>query len=250
MGWQAPAMDPEIRRRWRTPSAKASQSDQYDNLSPGQQLKKAVSDSHVVGDTLRSLGYDVQQADNVARLDFLRQWQQFLNRIEPGDDAALFFAGHGVEISGLNFLLPRDVPRVASGEEEVLKASGLSLSGFLEQVRERKPQMMLYVIDACRDNPFVNSTGRGVGGTRGLTLIEPPSGTFVMFSAGAGETALDRLSDGDTDPNSVYTRLLVPRLKAPGKIGDIAREVRREVRQLASRVNHVQTPAFYLPRAR
>src|SRR6185295_8650232 len=102
MGWQAPAMDPEIRRRWRTPSAKASQSDQYDNLSPGQQLKKAVSDSHVVGDTLRSLGYDVQQADNVARLDFLRQWQQFLNRIEPGDDAALFFAGHGVEISGLN----------------------------------------------------------------------------------------------------------------------------------------------------
>ena len=153
-------------------------------------------------------------------------------------------------LAGLNFLLPRDVPRVASGEEEVLKASGLSLSGFLEQVRERKPQMMLYVIDACRDNPFVNSTGRGVGGTRGLTLIEPPSGTFVMFSAGAGETALDRLSDGDTDPNSVYTRLLVPRLKAPGKIGDIAREVRREVRQLASRVNHVQTPAFYLPRAR
>ena len=105
--------------------------------------------------------------------------------------------------------------------------------------------MMLYVIDACRDNPFVNSTGRSIGGTRGLTLIEPPSGTFVMFSAGAGETALDRLSDGDTDPNSVYTRVLVPRLKTPGKIGDIAREVRREVRKLASHVNHVQTPAFY-----
>lgn len=157
----------------------------------------------------------------------------------------MFFAGHGVEIGGLNFLLPADVPRVASGEEEVLKASGLSLSSFLDQARERKPQTMLYVVDACRDNPFVNANGRSIGGTRGLTLVEPPSGTFVMFSAGAGETALDRLSDDDPNPNSVYTRTLLPRLKAPGRIGDIARDVRRDVRELASHVNHLQTPAFY-----
>jgi hypothetical protein len=219
--------------------------DQYENLTQAQQLKKAASDSHAVGETLRSLGYSVQQVDNVKRLDFLRQWQQFLNRIEPGDDAAFFFAGHGVEINGLNFLLPADVPRVASGEEEVLKASALSLSSFLEQARERKPQMTLYVIDACRDNPFANSTGRSIGRTRGLTLVEPPTGTFVMFSAGAGETALDRLSDSDTNPNSIYTRTLLPRLKAPGRIGDIARDVRREVHKLASGVNHIQTPAFY-----
>ena len=219
--------------------------DQYENLASAQQLQKAVSDSHAVGDAFRSLGYEVEEADNVARLDFLRQWQHFLNRIEPGDEAAFFFAGHGVEIGGLNFLLPADVPRVASGEEEVLEASSLSLSSFLEQARERKPQMALYVIDACRDNPFANSTGRSIGGTRGLTLVEPPTGTFVMFSAGAGETALDRLSDSDADPNSVYTRTLVPRLRAPGRIGDIARDVRRNVRQLASQVNHLQTPAFY-----
>jgi hypothetical protein len=187
----------------------------------------------------------VEEADNVARLDFLRQWQHFLNRIAPGDEAAFFFAGHGVEIGGLNFLLPADVPRVASGEEEVLKASALSLSSFLEQARERKPQMALYVIDACRDNPFTNSGGRSIGGTRGLTLVGPPAGTFVMFSAGAGETALDRLSDSDVNPNSVYTRTLLPRLKSPGKIGDIARDVRRDVRQLALSVSHVQTTAFY-----
>jgi hypothetical protein len=219
--------------------------DQYQYFTPAQQLRKAVSDSRAVGETLRSLGYEVQQADNVGRMDFLRQWQQFLNRIEPGDEAAFFFAGHGVEISGMNFLLPADVPRVASGEEELLKASAISLAGFLEQTRDRKPQMTLYVIDACRDNPFSNSAGRSIGGTRGLTLIEPPTGTFVMFSAGAGETALDRLSDSDSNPNSIYTRTLVPRLKTPGRIGDIARDVRRDVYKLASRVNHVQTPAFY-----
>jgi uncharacterized caspase-like protein len=219
--------------------------DQYDNLKPDQQLKKAVNDSRSVGEALRSLGYDVQEAENVSRLDLLRQWQRFLNGVDAGDEAAFYFAGHGVEIDGLNFLLPKDVPRVASGEEEVLKASALSLNGFLDQVRGRKPQTMIYMVDACRDNPFTSSTGRSIGRTRGLTLVEPPSGTFVMFSAGAGETALDRLSDSDPDPNSIYTRVLVPRLKAPGKIGDIARDVRRSVRQLASRVNHVQTPAFY-----
>jgi Caspase domain len=219
--------------------------DQYDNLSPAQQLKKAVNDAHAIGETLRSLGYDVQQADNVSRLDFLRQWQQFLNRMEPGDEAAIDFAGHGVEIGGLNFLIPRDVPRVASGEEELLKASSLSLSDLLEQVRDRQPRMTLFVVDACRDNPFVNSNGRSIGSTRGLSLIEPPSGTFVMFSAGAGQSALDRLSDDDTNPNSVFTRVLLTRLKTPGKIGDIARDVRRDVRELASQVHHVQIPAFY-----
>jgi flagellar biosynthesis anti-sigma factor FlgM len=161
--------------------------DQYDNLKPDQQLKKAVNDSRSVGEALRSLGYDVQEAENVSRLDLLRQWQRFLNGVDAGDEAAFYFAGHGVEIDGLNFLLPKVVPRVASGEEEVLKASALSLNGFLDQVRGRKPQTMIYMVDACRDNPFTSSTGRSIGRTRGLTLVEPPSGTFVMFSAGPSQ---------------------------------------------------------------
>lgn len=220
--------------------------DRYDNLPASQQLQKASSDAHAMGATLKGLGYDVIEASNVARIDFLRQWQQLLNRVEPGDEAAFFFAGHGVEIGGQNFLLPRDVPHVASGEEEVLKASGLSLGGLLEQMRERKPQVSLYIVDACRDNPFTDSKGRGIGATRGLALVVPPRGTFVMYSASTEESALDRLSDTDPDPNSVYTRTLLPHLKEPGKsITEIAREVRREVNDLALKVNRVQTPAYY-----
>ena len=219
--------------------------DAYDNLPEQQQLKKAVNDAEAIGEALVGLGYDVHKADNVGRLDFLRQWQLFLNRLEPGDEAAVYFAGHGVEIDGQNFLLPRDVPRVASGEEEVLKASGLSLAALLDQVRDRHPQIGLYILDACRDNPFVDGTGRGIGGTRGLARVEPPSGTFIMFSAATKESALDRLSDNDPNPNSVYTRTLLPRLKEAGRITDIARDVRREVRELAASVGHVQTPAYY-----
>jgi hypothetical protein len=185
--------------------------DAYDDLPEQQQLKKAVNDAEAIGEALVGLGYDVHKADNVGRLDFLRQWQLFLNRLEPGDEAAVYFAGHGVEIDGQNFLLPRDVPRVASGEEEVLKASGLSLAALLDQVRDRHPQIGLYILDACRDNPFVDGTGRGIGGTRGLARIEAPSGTFIIFSAATKESALDRLSDNDSNPNSVYTRTLLPR---------------------------------------
>jgi uncharacterized caspase-like protein len=64
--------------------------DKYDNLPTQQQLRKALNDAHAVGETLKGLGYDVVEANNVARLEFLRQWQQFLNRIEPGDEAAFF----------------------------------------------------------------------------------------------------------------------------------------------------------------
>jgi formylglycine-generating enzyme required for sulfatase activity len=220
--------------------------DQYDNLKPDQQLKKAVNDARAIGAALKSLGYDVVVVENAARLDFMRQWQSFLNHIEPGDETAVFFAGHGVEIGGLNFLLPRDVPRFGRGEDEVLKAAALSVTTLLEQVRDKKPQVSLYVLDACRDNPFSEPGGRGLGGTRGLARIDPPRGTFVMFSAGTGEVALDRLSDDDPDPNSVYTRSLLPRLTSPGKnIADIARELKVEVGALAQRAAHVQTPAYY-----
>jgi hypothetical protein len=220
--------------------------DRYDELPADRQLHKAVNDARAVGETLAELGFEVTHAENVGRLDLVRRWALFLNKIQPGDVAAFFFAGHGVEINGANYLLPRDVPRVAAGEEEVLVAASLALSGFLEQLRERSPQLALHIVDACRDNPFVDARGRSIGESRGLARIDPPSGTFVMFSAGAGQTALDRLSDADPDPNSVYTRVLLRHLLRPSLgLPEIAREVRGEVLSLARSVAHEQTPAYY-----
>src|SRR5262249_39910298 len=83
---------------------------------------------------------------------------------------------------------------------------------------------------------------------RGLAVSEPPpEGTFIMYSAGAGESALDRLDDDtDRDPNSVFTRNLLPLLPAPGlTLTDGAEQVRVSVRQMAGTVKHLQTPAYY-----
>jgi formylglycine-generating enzyme required for sulfatase activity/uncharacterized caspase-like protein len=220
--------------------------DRYDALPADRQLQKAVNDARAVGTALTQLGFDVVRTENAGRLEFLRQWQAFLNMVDPGDTAAFFFAGHGVEIGGLNYLLPRDLPKVGAGEEEVLKASALMLYALMEQLRARKPQVAWLILDACRDNPFIDTRGRGIGASRGLARIEASQGTFVMFSAGTGQTALDRLSDRDSDPNSIYTRTLIKYLSRPGlALPEIAREVRSEVLATARNAGHEQTPAYY-----
>lgn len=220
--------------------------DIHDNLRADQQLKKAVNDANSVGDALTTLGFEVLRGENVRRLEFNRLWQRFLNRIAPGDTVAFFFAGHGIEIGGANFLLARDVPLVASGEHELLKGEAIWLSRLVDDLRVRQPKVSVLILDACRDNPFPQPGGRSVGSSRGLARVEAPEGMFVMFSAGTGEAALDRLTNADRNVNSVYTRRLIPLITRQGlSLPDLAQEVRRQVRRLAASVRHRQTPAYY-----
>lgn len=214
----------------------------YDNLGPDKQLKKAVNDARAMDAALRALGFEVIKDENPARSQFNRLWQRFLNRIEPGDTAAFFFSGHGVQIGGLNYLLPRDVPSTAEAEEKFLMSESLDVAPLLKELHERRPRVSLMILDACRNNPYQRPGGKSVGGDKGLARIDPPEGTFVMFAAGTGETALDRLSDGDEEPNSVYTRSLIPLMRQPGlTLQAMAVTVRDEVRSLAARINHRQT---------
>jgi caspase domain-containing protein len=220
--------------------------DQYDNLPAQQQLKKAVNDANALGNTLRDLGYQVIRANNADRRGFNESWQKFLSLVEPGDEAAFFFAGHGVEIAGQNYLLPRDVPEPKSGETLLIKNESLSVTQLLGDLQDESPRVSLVILDACRDNPFAAGGTRSVGGTRGLARVEAPEGSFVMYSAGTGQTALDRLSDNDDNPNSVFTRSLVPLLKTKGLgMQDVALKVREQVVALANSAGHKQTPAYY-----
>ena len=167
-------------------------------------------------------------------------------RIEPGDEVAFFFAGHGIEIAGQNYLLPRDVPKPESGEAALVKNESLSVTQLLADLEAEEPRVSLVILDACRDNPFAAEGTRSVGGTRGLARVEAPEGSFVMYSAGTGQAALDRLSDNDENPNSVFTSSLVPLIKTPGlPLQEVALKVREQVVALANSVGHKQTPAYY-----
>jgi hypothetical protein len=208
--------------------------DAYDNLPAQEQLQKAVNDAHALGEALTGLGYQVVSADNADRRGFNENWQKFLSAIEPGE-TAFFFAGHGVEISGQNYLLPRDVPKPQGGEASLVKNESLSVMQLLDDLQEKSPRASLSS-SMLRDNPFAADGTRLVGGTRGLARVEAPEGTFVMYSAGAGQTALDRLSDSDVDANSVFTRSLVPLIKTPGlRLQEAALKVREQMVELATR---------------
>ncbi|NNF76620.1 MAG: caspase family protein, partial [Rhizobiales bacterium] len=209
-------------------------------------LQKAVNDANAIGDALESVGFEVFRAKNVVRRDMNFQLQSFYSKLQPGDEALFFYAGHGIEIAGRNFLLPTDIPSAKPGREDFIKSEAIPVDRILSSIRKRGTRVAIMVLDACRDNPFPSEGTRSLGGTRGLARMPSAEGTFIMYSAGVGQTALDRLSDDDPHPNSVFTRSLVPLIKKPGfSLTRTARLVRREVQDLAGKVSHNQRPAYY-----
>ena len=210
------------------------------------QLLKAGNDAEAVATSLSAQGFEVILVRDADRREMNRRLSEFTGQLRPGDTALVFYAGHGVEIEGENYLLPVDIVAPDSGDSDFVASEAIALSDLLDRVRATGARATIAIIDACRDNPFETATGRSIGGARGLGRVAAPEGTFVIFSAGAGQMALDRLSDGDPDPNSVFTRALLPRLAEPGlELRDLVRATRLEVRELARSRNHAQFPAYY-----
>ncbi|MCL6282045.1 caspase family protein [Ruegeria sp. 2012CJ41-6] len=217
-----------------------------DSYSDVPVLEKAGADARAVSEKLRGLGFDTVEAIDQDRRGMNSRISEFTSKLQPGDTAFVFYAGHGVEIDGENYLLPTDIIAPSGGESDFVKSESIALSDLLDRVRKTGARTAIAVIDACRDNPFETAQGRSIGGTRGLGRIAAPQGTFVIFSAGAGQMALDRLHDGDEAQNSVFTRALLPRLSKPGlELRALVSDLRIEVRDLASSVQHRQVPAYY-----
>ena len=209
-------------------------------------LKTAVNDARALGGVLRKLNFSVVVAENQSRRGMSEALLAFDKLIEPGDMAFFFFAGHGFEIRGQNYLLPTDVPAASEGEEELVRDASFPADRIIERLQARGARTAILVLDACRNNPFERRGARGVAGAGGLAPMTPVEGVFVLFSAGAKQVALDSLSRNDPNPNSVFTRNLAPLLSEPGlTLVQIAKRTQTEVRQTAASVGHDQTPAYY-----
>jgi len=217
--------------------------DNYENVSP---LQKANNDAIAVSATLKRVGFQVTQLLDADRRAFNRAISGFAADIRPGDEVVFYFAGHGIEVDGRNYLLPADVPTAHPGDEDFIVSESIPANRILNIFKGQGARVTLLILDACRNNPFPAEGQRSLGGTRGLARMDPPEGSFILFSAGTGQTALDRLSNSDPNPNSVFTRALLPRLQEPGlAIHELVREVRTDVRELAASIRHDQFPAYY-----
>lgn len=217
--------------------------DNYENVSS---LQKANNDAVAVSHALERIGFQVTQLIDSDRREFNRTISGFASNIRPGDEIVFYFAGHGIEVDGRNYLLPADVPFAAPGDEDFIISESIPVDWVLSILKGQGSRVTLLILDACRNNPFPAEGQRSLGGTRGLARMDPPEGSFILFSAGTGQTALDRLSNSDPNPNSVFTRALLPRLQEPGlAIHDLVQRVRADVRELAATVQHNQFPAYY-----
>jgi hypothetical protein len=212
--------------------------DAYKKVEP---LRNAVADARTMRDALHDAGFNVTLKENVTLDSMKEALRTFKGKIKGGDEVVIYFSGHGVQIEGRNFLIPVDA---AGKDSEEVADDAVSLQRVLDDLDEQRPRFSLTIIDACRNNPF-KLEGRGL--TRaGLAPVTAATGQMVLYSAGAGQEALDALGPGDQSSNGVFTRVLATELRAANvPVQTLIKRVREQVAQLAATVHRQQVPALY-----
>jgi formylglycine-generating enzyme required for sulfatase activity len=166
-------------------------------------LKNPTNDARLMESTLRQLGFQVERVENADLQRMKRAVRDFGSRAQAADVAVIFFAGHGMQVKGENYLIPigAQVNREADIDIEAFRASSL-----VEQVEGAK--VGLIILDACRNNPFQS---RVRGNSRGLSRMEASSGVIIAYAAEANNVA-----DDGRGGNGLYTSYLAKHLATPG----------------------------------
>ena len=212
--------------------------DTYRDVEP---LQTARADASAMAKALEGVGFKVSLRLDVDDRALKAAVRQFKAQLTAGDEAVFFYAGHGVQIGAENYLVPINV---GLDDEEQIKDESVPLRRVLEDLEDVKARFSLAIIDACRNNPFRNRLRSGAA--RGLIPVPAATGQMVIYSAGAGQAAIDRLGARDRDPNGVFTRVLLREIAAPGvPVDRVVRKVRDQVVALARSVGHEQVPAIY-----
>ena len=184
-------------------------------------LPNPINDARSMAAVLVETGFRTTVLENVTKLDFETGVAAFLSSLPEGSVGLFYFAGQGIQKDGRNYLLPVDAQ--AGSIEEVI-AGSISASDLVTEFHERGIDFGIFILDACRDNPFVTDNSE-IG--RGLASMESEGGeTLIGFATQAGDVAYD-----GTGLNSPYTGALVTERDKPGSdILDVFRNVRRSVR--------------------
>ncbi|MFN8830261.1 MAG: caspase family protein [Labrys sp. (in: a-proteobacteria)] len=180
----------------------------YQSVTP---LANPVNDADDMANALRGLGYATTLVTD-GSLDAMNEGlRQFLRDADGASAATIFYAGHGVQVNGKNFLIPVDA---VVRDELDLDTKAVSLDKLLDLVDRSGVKVKIVILDACRDNPLARSLVRGAG-TRGLARVELPAssakGTLIAFSTAPGSVAQD-----GTGRNSPFTEALLKSIATPG----------------------------------
>ena len=184
----------------------------YVNVTP---LKNTLNDANKIAAKLQEVGFSVTLATNKSQAELLDILQTFSFQAETADLALVYYAGHGVEVQGVNYMVPVDA-KVAKAED--ITRVGISLNQILKAV-EGARKMRVVILDSCRNNPFVGIKGFDAAGDtsisgntsdpnaapQGLAPVNPELGTLVAYAAKAGQVALDGLGGDSPYATALWT---------------------------------------------
>jgi len=202
-------------------------------------LPNPVNDAQAIADMFRTSGFDVVELRrDLGATEMRRVVRDFSATAQTADVAVVYFAGHGMEINGDNYLIPTD----ARLERDIdVEDEAVSLERVLQMIEPAR-RLRLVIVDACRDNPFLKTMKRTIATRavgRGLARVDPPtSDTLIAFAAKAGSTAID--GDGDHSP---FTIALLKNLSIAGL--DLRLAFGRVRDQVLEATGHRQEPFVY-----
>ncbi len=169
-------------------------------------LTNPVNDARAMSEVLRKLGFDVVTLLDASYPDMLNEVRRFGDRSRGGGGIGLFyFAGHGIQMSGTNYLIPVDAD---IRKEHEVKYNTLNMNQVLDEMELSRNRVNIIILDACRNNPFARSF-RSI--SKGLAHIDAPSGTLIAFATAPGSVA----SDG-VGANGLYTEEILKYIQEPG----------------------------------
>ena len=203
----------------------------YTGLS---RLTNPVNDANDIAAVLQSLGFTVEKVLNGNLDEMESAVMRLRNRLTVDQDSYgfFFYAGHGVQSGGDNYLIPVDssIP-----SETYLRTRAVSVQVILDDLNEARNTLNVVILDACRDNPF----GWGRSGTRGLAIMSrQPADSIIVYATSAGQQA----SDG-SGRNGLFTSKLLPNLMASGM--EVTEVFRRTGAEVAEESERRQIPAIY-----
>ncbi len=193
------------------------------SYSNGGSLANPVNDVRSMKTILEELGFSVLKYENCSQKDMRRAMDEFGQKLSGYDVGLFFYAGHGVQVSGNNYLVPTDAILKSKNDVEY---DCVDAGRILGKMEASKAATNIVILDACRDNPFERSWSRTTQG-KGLAFMNAPTGSFIAYATSPGNTASDGVGS-----NGLYTSALLEHMKIPGlTIEEVFKRVRTTVKR-------------------
>lgn len=191
---------------------------------PGKaRLANTTSDSELMANTFRGLGYQTTLLQDADRAGMIRAVAQLADKVKGGGVAALYFAGHGLQLANENYLLPMGLPPLT---QKLVRDDAYPLQHAIDRLRNSGAHVSLIIVDACRNVPY--GWGYRTLEEEGLAAPKPAKGMLIAYATAPGQLALD----GKPGSNSPFTAALAEGMRQPGvRVDELFKRVRSQVRE-------------------